>query len=532
MNEVKVVVIVLDGASFDVFHSLAEEGILPNFRKLKKEGVFNVLQSTIPPVSPVAMPSLATGKSPSKHGMFGFGKLVNGTFMPHTSGDIKVGALWDILTAAGKRVVVLNFPYTFPPYNVNGVMVSGFPSPRNIVKSYPPELIKLLKSEIGEYYVDLRYITDHYRGMDETRFLEEVYLVTKKREAALHYLMKNYEWDLFLAAFTSLDRIQHALFGYFDKESPLFNVQRREVLVQYYKEIDAILGRIISKIDENTILMISSDHGIEPLYKYVGVNNLLSQGGFVKVRSKHNLFNLETILSFLEKIGVRARIRTDISPKIILKVKQMLPSKFDYPASKAYITNSGAISINKNALENEETYENVKKKLMHFFHSIIDEETGEKIVEKIFEKNEIYPENQGDAPDLTIVFKKGYKPMSWVKNTIEPVRKIKNKTVETGTHSGLTAQRGIFIVSGEGIKKELLSKAKIVDVAPTVLHILGVPIPSDMDGRVLGEIFESKSRFAKRPIKYQHFLIEKDIQRMSKKDNEEIKSRLKSLGYI
>jgi len=533
MSEVKAMVIVLDGASFDVFSSLAEEGILHNFRKLMKKGCFDILHSTVPPVSPVAMPSLATGKNPGKHRMYGFGKLVNGTFMPHTSGDIRVGALWDILSAAGKRVVVLNFPYTFPPFKVNGVMVSGFPSPRNIVKSYPPELIKLLKSELGEYYVDLRYIKDRYRGTDETTFLDEVYLVTKKREEALHYLMENYEWDLFVATFTSLDRIQHVLFGYFDKESPFFNERKKEVLIKYYKEIDAILGRTISIIDENTILMIASDHGFEPLYKYVGVNNLLCQGGFAKVRSKHNPFNLETILSFLEKVGVRVRIRTDISPKIVLKIKQMLPSKFDYSASKAYSAGSGAVSINKSALENGETYENVRKKLINFFHSIVDEETGEKIVEKIYDRHEIYRGNQGDAPDLTIVFRKGYEPESWVKGTIEPVRKIKNKTVETGTHSGLSAQRGIFIASGEGIKKEFLSEAKIVDVAPTILHVLGVSIPSDMDGRVLKEIFEPKSRFAKRSIKYQEFLTQKkEISRLSKKDKEEIKNRLKKMGYI
>jgi len=534
MGEVKVIVIALDGASFDVFSSLAEEGTLTNIRRLMKEGCFGVLRSTIPPISPAAFSSLITGKNPGKHGVFSFGHFKDGFFTPYTSTCIKGEALWDILSTIDKKSILLNVPLTFPPYEINGIMISGFPAQRLFeTTSYPSDLISFLRSKIGDYHVDIQYLKSDYEGIHEKKFLDEAYYVTQKRVEAMQFLMENYDWDFFMMVETSLDRIQHLLFGYFDKESPYYDEEKREVLIKYYKKIDSILGKIVSLIDENAILIVVSDHGFEPLYKYVGINNLLVQGGFTK-----NVWKFQTsaskwmvkILKFLEGKGIKTY--KFLSSNMILKVKNEISLRYDFASSKAYSASGLSIFINKHF--KDKTYESIKRRLTEFLYSVIDEENGERIVEKIYNKDEIYWGNHlNDAPDLTIVLKKGYEPKAFRNCIIENLSQV-NRKVKRGTHAGFSAQRGLFIISGRGVKKGSLTEVNIVDIAPTIMYILGAPIPSDTDGRVLREIFEPDSKFAKEPITYEEVTVKKkeETLQLSKGREAIIEERLRKLGYI
>ena len=144
MSNIKVIVVFLDGGPYDTLSHLIRQNVLPNFRGLVEKGSFGVLHSTVPPISAVAVSSMVTGKNPGKHGVFGFGRFKNRILIPHTSSSLKGEAIWDLLSVEGKKVITLNVPLTFPPYKLNGIMVSGPPSPRNKVESYPPEIISLL----------------------------------------------------------------------------------------------------------------------------------------------------------------------------------------------------------------------------------------------------------------------------------------------------------------------------------------------------------------------------------------------------
>jgi len=534
MSETKVVVVLLDGAPFDVFYNLAQEGTLPNMQKLMEKGCFNVLNSTIPSVSPVAIPSLLTGRNPGKHGMFGFGYMENGIFRPYTSKSIAGETLWDMLAAVNKKVILLNVPWTFPPFKVNGIMISGPPSPRNKAESYPSEIISIIKRKIGQYYVDLGIKRkENYDGADEQSFIEEAYLVTENRAQAMYYLMENYEWDLFLTVFTTLDRMQHVFFGYFDEESPLFDAKKRKILIEYYKKIDSILGKTISLLDDNTILIIVSDHGFEYLNKYVGINNILVQGGFAKEKSKFQIFTIERIVGFLERIGLD-NIERLVSPKISNVAKTIFPTRIEHSKSECYGLIGGTVWINKNNVADMKMGE-VKKRLTDFLYSIKDKDNDEKLVEKVYDRSEIYHGDRvSDAPDLIIIFKKGYEPNILRKGIIEPLKPIKNKTMKTGTHIGSRSQRGILVVSGPCIKHGFHFEANIVDIAPTILHILGVPVSKDMDGQVLKQIFMPKSKFEKQQVKFQEFhqSSKEKIHQSSKEDEEAIKKRLRMLGYM
>ncbi len=534
MEKNRVMFIVLDGAGFDVLFSLAQKNVLPNIKKIYDRGLFNPLISTKPPLSPVAMPSLFSGKNPGKHGMFGFGRIEKGVFKPFLSLHLPGNTLWDILGNYDKKVILLNVPWTYPPFQVNGIMVSGPPLPGNRAKSYPPELISILESKIGRYLPDLNIEGYNYGGLDEKRFIKEAYFVTKKRAEALVYLMENYEWDLFLSVFTTFDRMQHVYFGYFYEKSPLFDAEKSTYLIDYFKKIDDIIGDVASLLDENDYLIIASDHGFEHIYKSVGINNLLVQGGFAKKRSNTQFLTVENIANFISKMGI-TKIKNRFPKKIVSSANRLVPKDLDYARSRAIGVPGGYISINKKLLKNIQEYEKVKKELVCFFNSVKDDESGEKVVERIYDPREIY---QGDyvkyAPDLFITFKTGYEPSLWKKSTLEPVKRIMSGTTKTGSHFGPIAQRGIFLLSGKGISEKVSTEANIVDVTPTILHILGIPIPRDIDGKVVEEVFQLKSEFLHKAVLHEdHPLGEKKISDgLSKKDEEEILKKLKKLGYI
>jgi predicted AlkP superfamily phosphohydrolase/phosphomutase len=551
MRDKKVFEILFDGAPFDVLFPLAQEGILPTMNKILKKGSFNLLKSTLPPISPVAIPSLVTGQDPGKHGLFGFGYLENGRFKPFTSKNISSNAIWDILSSVKKKSILLNIPLTYPAFEVNGVMISGPPSPGNRIDTYPPDLMSVIKSEIGEYKVDIDIKKLDYKGINETEFINEAYRVTKIREKTMHYLMQNYEWDLFLAGFTTLDRMQHVFYGYYDRESPFYNEEKRNVLLEYYQELDDILERTISLLNDEVLLFIVSDHGFEYIKKYVGLNNLLVKGKFVKIRSKSEFFSIEKITSILQKIGL-GYLKKALPYKVSNLIENIFPRKLDYDNSdcfafagnKIYINDKYKLNIDKYEFIkqkiindkyklNIDKYEFIKQKIISYLYSIEDPESKEKIVEKIYHKNDIYKGNLENVPDLLVILKKGYSTKTWGNNIFEKIKINENETNYTATHHNFYSQRGIFMSLGSEIKNVINLKFDIMDITPTILYILGVPILNNLDGTITHQIFKDDVIFKEVKIKSKeksHDIYKEDD--LTEEDNEAIIERLKKLGYI
>ena len=147
----KVAIIGLDGCPFDLVYDLSERGLLPTFKRIFESGSYGVLRSTIPPVSAVAWTSMFTGLNPGRHGVFSFREFI-GPYLIRTICRVRGKLLWDIVSAAGRKVLVINVPGTYPPHKVSGVMISGFPAPSNRPRSYPPPIVKsLLKEKLVGY---------------------------------------------------------------------------------------------------------------------------------------------------------------------------------------------------------------------------------------------------------------------------------------------------------------------------------------------------------------------------------------------
>ncbi len=478
----RVAIIGLDGVPFDLVASLAQEGHLPNLRRVLEEGVSGVLWSTVPSISPVAWTSMATGLNPGKHGVFGF---VDRRFRPHSSRDLRGKAIWDLASSAGKTVICLNVPFTYPPYPLRGLMVSGPPSPRGQVNAYPGELVRRLE-DIG-YRPDVELPGEEYEGLREDDFVRQAEEITRARGEALLMLMEDVDWDLLYAVFTTPDRVQHVFFGRATRGSPFYDPRGRRTLIRYYGLLDEVVGKVVAALPSDAVVMLVSDHGFEPLYKYVGLHNLLSD--FLAARNPlRKLYEVPVKLvgrAGLMSLAKRALRKLGIAGE----ARRKLSGGFECGMGYIYLTG--------------ERPEGELEELVRFLCSVVDEERGLRVFEHVYRREELY---HGpflkEAPDLILVPETGYEPKAILPEKFVEVRPVEGMTCKTGTHMGPGARRGFFAMAGDGVAEGLRLDASVYDVAPTALHILGLPVPEEVDGDVLSRAFEEGSELARRPVRW------------------------------
>lgn len=557
----KVLVIGLDGAEPTIIENMAEEKI-PNLLKLKKNGTSGNLRSTIPSATAPAWSSFMTGKNPGNTGCFDFVQRVPNSYEVKAA-DFEIGKknvgldlafitstmidskkIWDLISEANKKVGVIHVPMTYPPHKVNGFMITGLgtPGPESNF-TYPPELQKKLlndfnyKMHVTELDVDGR----------EDIALADLYNTEQKRAEITLNLMKNMDWDFFMVVFEGVDYIQHHFWKFMDKTHPHYNPEMAKkygnAIFDYYQRVDGYIGEILENIDENTTVIIMSDHGGGALTKNFYINQFLKDIGLLQVKEKSKKEKTLAKLGLRKDVLYRFLINFGLY-KLIYKipkfVRGLVPeneytfSDFDWYKTKAFsVSGWGMIYINlkgrepNGIIEPGKEYEEIRNIILKKLYELEDPETGKRYVDKVFKKEDIYSGIYLDrAPDL-VVKMNGIECLDRILDN----KNVENKLFATAhkRKSGTHTENGIIIIKGNGIKKGYKVKnASIIDLMPTILYLLNIPIPSDIDGKVLNDIFEP-TLLEENPIKYQDI---KTGGEYPSKDEDDVKARLKKKGFI
>ncbi len=296
----RVFILGIDGGTNEVISRMIKQGELPNFKKITDNGSYGTLLSCIPSLTPVAWPTMLTGVDPGNHGIFDFAKRVEGTYSSRNlnSSNIKAKTLWMILSDAGKNVISVDVPMTYPPEKVNGIIVSGFGVPgvgSNFV--YPKEMRKKILGMIPDYKLE-PFMPDMASPDEKATdvFVKDAHEIIESRKKLCMYLMDEHPWDAFMVVFSSTDRLQHLLWRYYDERHPLYEKKHAkkyfEAIEEAYRKIDSFLGEIMERFEKDaeneTLIVIPSDHGFGFVYKQFRLGPWLKDHGYADTDPKDN----------------------------------------------------------------------------------------------------------------------------------------------------------------------------------------------------------------------------------------------------
>lgn len=500
----KVLIIGLDGATWNIIKPLVDEGKLPTFKKLMANGVWGKLESTIPPITIPAWNAISTGKNPGKLGIFSFMSRNEGRydFKPYFfNRKQRDNNFWDILSDEGKRVILFNIPNIHYPYRINGYMIAGWLYSPTKTLTYPSTLKKTIDNISGGYEIDVLDVNVYNEGMMKRRMTDKKYIeaidrIMDKRFKVLNFLIKE-QWDCLFAVFSGTDRMQHKFY------------QNRRIMLHHYKKIDNFLNMLLQTIKDDVVLFIVSDHGFGPLKKTFNINEWLVKEGYLTLKvAPVTPFRL--LSNFIRKIRLTSlknaifnRLPSRFSERVLKKSKPfgIENARINWKQTKVFAyAHVGDLYVNLVGRDiegavNPSDYERLRDEIIQKLSNLIDGKTGEKIPAKVWRREDVYKGEYVDkAPDLIVE----------IDDNIQSIgTKMGFGEIFMDSSGGQHRKDGIFIAYGRGIKKGMqIENLDVYNIAPTILHIFNLPIPEDMDGRVLMNVFFEKSEFAKRKTKY------------------------------
>lgn len=497
----QLLVIGLDGATWSLIKNFVKKGYLPTISKLMGEGIHGDLESSLPPVTFPAWKCYSTGKNPGKLGVYWWMNIdvTNKKHIVNNSKSFKSREIWDYFSEKGLPCCIVGMPTTYPPKKINGCMVSELPTDE-LNYTYPFDLSAELKKEIGYNCNE-----SNYHGADKLSVAHERSEMIKQRFSATKHLIKKYNPDFINLTIFHIDNIQHFYWKYMEANDAKFG----NVIIDAWKLIDAEISELLNEFDSDLNIVLMSDHGFTSLKAVFDMDAWLMENQYLSI--KKETFGLNNIINIIHRMGlsklaisiIKNLTTLPLIGKVVPSINEIaasgLENMVDWDVSKTITLPQGLIYINKSVVGISE-YENFRNLLVGKISSIENPKTGEKLAKHVYKKEDIYTGKYlSQAPDIVILPNEGYE--IYHRRNVD---KIWDFSPEEDGWSGIHKLHGIFLAHGPDIKQNAnIEGARIIDLAPTILHMYGVPIPRDMDGRVLTEIFREDSEMVQREIVYE-----------------------------
>jgi len=515
----------LDGIPWNLIERWTEDGSLPNFERLRVEGASGSCTSTTPATTPIAWPSIATGVGADKHGVHGFQNLSRKhRHTMNTSRNVRQPRLWDVLSPS----VVANVPMTYPATEIDGTMVAGMMAPAiDDQFTYPPSFADELEETVADYQISLDWGA-YANRKDE--FLDAFQGLVRARRELMRVLMDRHDdWRLFFFVYTAPDRLQHLFW-------------EEDVIREHYQELDDVLGEVMAYVAERDAnLFVVSDHGFGPTDRFVYVNRLLEQAGYlseIELSGSRSAFarvgvDRDDVKRFLERLGIDEQKLVSMLPRTLLdRVAETMPGEhglydIDFDRTSVFLHESGGVYVNDaerfdDGIVDPDDVPRIKRQVMALFESAVDPETGEALLE-VTDGSTLFPTSDF-APDLVVSGTDRYMPKNGLGDAV---------VGSAGTMNASHRDEGILLAWGPSIEPGSTPRgATVYDVAPTLLHSIGEPIPEATDGRVLDELFRADSAAATTPTRATAYDARDATEGDVEEDMGDVEDRLKGLGYM
>ncbi len=455
----KVLVIGLDCATPQLVFERWQDD-LPNLRRLMEGGVYGELESTIPPITVPAWMSMMTSKNPGRLGFYGFRNRADYSYdrmRIASSKAVVEDTVWDILSREGGRVVLVGVPQTYPVKPINGHIITSFLTPSTKSQyTYPAELREEVEALVGEYKLDV----ENFRTEDKDDLLRQIYEMTEKRFKVVRHLLREKEWDFFMLVEMGVDRIHHGFWKFFDPGHWKYEAGSpyQDAIKDYYQYLDREIGQILGALDEDTAVLVVSDHGAKHMEGGICINEWLKQEGYLTLREEpQDIVPLEKVeIDWDRTVAWGAG---GYYGRLFLNVRGREPRGI-IPAAE---------------------YESVRDELVEKLSQITDE-NGVNIGTVAYKPQDVYGECRNVPPDLMVYFGN----LFWRSVGSMGHGDTRTRENDIGPDDANHSQQGIFIMydprwQGRGKVDGL----HVMDVGPTLLDLFGLPIPEDMQGKTI-----------------------------------------------
>lgn len=547
MTKPKLTVIGLDSATFDVIDPLLAAGALPNLERIFETGMRGILRSTTHPITPHAWTTMVTGMNAGRHGMWDFFgrddsgyrlRVVNGSFR-------RAPAAWERLSAAGRRVGIVNVPFTWPMRPVNGFAIAGIDAAgQETGMTYPEELYGELQERYGQLEIDHGIAI----GQDGHIDVDKMRRVIDQRVDAAQWLGERFDPELLFVVFMATDHVQH--YGWIDWEER----GPESKVAAIYRAADEAIGALTGGGDPDRDVIVVSDHGAGRLRGVVYLNAWLEENGWLTyvdalARARQGA-GAKRLLSkaidrrkaIPEPIRRVLKRRAPTLRKAVMRARDFKAIEWGETRAFAY-ANIGNVVINLRGRESEgivepgAEYEELREEIAEKALELTDPESGERVVDSVYKREELF-----DGPELEkvpdLVFR--FKDTAWEgKGDLRKRTPVFSYEVAWSPKQGkeryLASHRseGVIALTGPSVRGHGELAADILDVAPTLFYLLGEPIPLDLEGRVLEEAL-SEELLASRPPEYAEPVDVElaDVQSYGAAEAHEVEERLRGLGYL
>jgi predicted AlkP superfamily phosphohydrolase/phosphomutase len=530
----RIVVIGLDSADFYLIQKWVDEGHLPAMASLIAGGSWGKLKSTADVGSGTVWPSFFTGTSPARHNSLGSRRMRSGSYrVSHSPREnlTKQDPIWVQLSRVNKRIAVLDVPKTYPIEGLNGIQLVGWGahSPSWDPDSWPPELIKEVTSRFGFYPApdDDEFIPKGFRQLKD--FYEALVSGIEKKGLVSRYFLDQEAWDFFLTVFAEPHCVGHNYWHLIDENHPAYDSEIAKTLgksiFNVYSLIDSEIAKLIDAAGDVTFFIVSPEgmgpnytgsHLLPEVLRRLGMGSKQTSSDSIPSRGFKNpakglcqlmpsvLWGPHAIRNLKSKLPLNVVKAIELGKRLVPKQTwhewkcYLMSLGNDWRWSRAFCFPSdfnGAIRINlkgrepEGLVEPDAEYESLCEELMYEFNQLINIDTGKKAASEVLRVDRVHGgEYIHELPDIVL---------KWAGDT--PIRglyspRIGNVTGENH-HERTGAHRpyGFLIAAGKHIAQgRTVEGGDIMDIVPTILYLMGEPVPQYMDGKVLLDIIEDE----------------------------------------
>jgi len=442
---------------------------LVNLRRLMDAGTYGRLESVYPPITVPAWMCMCTSQDPGSLGVYGFRNRTDYSYDKlgfANSASIKALAIWDQLAREGKRSIIMGVPPNYPPRKINGISIGCFLTPDTTKNDFthPPAFKAKINELVGEYPVDVK----NFRTDRKDWLRDEIFKMSEKHWKVVHWLLKEQEWDYFHYVDIGLDRMHHGFWNYFDEKHVLFEPGNpyQSAIPDYYLWLDEQIGKALELLDDETIVLVVSDHGAQRLDGGIAINEWLIREGLLFLNEYP-----QTLTPF-DKLSVnwsKTRVWSEggYYARVFFNVQGREPQGV-IPASEC-----------------EAFQDEMRAKI-----EAMTDDKGNALKSLVFKPKDLYENVRNIAPDLIVHFGGLY----WRSIGTVGHSAIHVQENDTGPDGCNHAQFGTFILAAPNLPLSgEYEGARLLDIAPTLLDLGGCEIPETMQGRSLVAGLEKKS---------------------------------------